>query len=85
MYTTMHKVDSQLKPGIKHRKLSSVLCDDPDGWDGAGSGQEIQEEGEEYICICICIYICICICIYICICMHMADSFYCTAETNTTL
>ena len=77
MYTTMHKIDSSLKPGIKHRKLSSVLCDDPDGWDGAGSGQEIQEEGEEYICICICINICIC--------MHMADSFYCTAETNTTL
>ena len=31
------------------RELSSVLCDDLDGWDGGGGGREVQEGGD--ICI----------------------------------
>ena len=42
-YTTMCKTDSQWEHSIKHRKLSSVLCHDLDGWDG---GEEIQEGGD---------------------------------------
>ena len=35
IYTTTRKIDSWWEPAIKHRKLSSVLCDDLlDGWDG---------------------------------------------------
>ena len=29
-----------LEPAIKYRKLSSVFCDDLDGWDGVGEAQE---------------------------------------------
>ena len=34
MHTTMCKIDSQWEAAIKHRELSSVLCDDLEGWDG---------------------------------------------------
>ena len=43
----MYKIDSQWGTPIYHRELSSVLCDDLEGWDGG----EVQEGGD--ICICI--------------------------------
>ena len=45
MYTTMCKTDSWCKSAIKHRKLSSLLCDDLDGWDGGGVGRKFKREG----------------------------------------
>ena len=27
-------------------KLSSMLCDDLEGWDGVGGGREVQEGGD---------------------------------------
>ena len=36
----MCKTDSQWEAAIEHRELSSVLCDDLEGWEG-----EAQEEG----------------------------------------
>ena len=50
---------------IGHRKLSLVLCDNLEGWDGVRGVREVQEEGD--------------------ICVLMADSYCCTAKTNTTL
>ena len=35
------------EPAVQHRELSSVLCDDLDGW--SGWGWEVQEGGD--ICI----------------------------------
>ena len=34
IYTTLHKIAGEWEPVIKHRELSSVLCDDLDGWEG---------------------------------------------------
>ena len=31
--TTMYKIDSQWDAAVLHRELSSVLCDDLEGWD----------------------------------------------------
>ena len=45
----MRNIDSWWEPGIKHRKLSSVLCDDRDGWDGGLRGREAQ--GVRVICV----------------------------------
>ena len=33
-YTTMCKIDGWWEPVIKYRKLSWVLCNDLEGWDG---------------------------------------------------
>ena len=52
-----------------------MLCDDLKGWDGGGE-REVQEGGD--LCVCVCIYI------YIYTHIYIADSFCCTAETNTT-
>ena len=41
----MRKIDSLREHAIKHRKLSLVLCDDVDEWNGWG-GREVQEEGD---------------------------------------
>ena len=41
----MYKINSQWGAPIYHRELSSVLCDDLEGWDGG----EVQEGGD--ICI----------------------------------
>ena len=37
----MHKIDSQGESAVEHRELSSVLCDDLEGWDGVGVGGDI--------------------------------------------
>ena len=42
-HTAVCKIDSQWKPAVWHRKLSSVLWDELDGW---GVGREVQEEGD---------------------------------------
>ena len=39
VYTTMCETDNQWEAAVKHRKLSSVLRDDLEGWDGV-SGRE---------------------------------------------
>ena len=36
---------------VDHRELSSVLCDDLEGWDGGRSGREDQEGGDMCIII----------------------------------
>lgn len=36
----MRKTDSWWEPAVKRRELSSLLCDDLDGWDGVGEAQE---------------------------------------------
>ena len=51
-----------MEAAVYHRELSSVPCDDLEGWEG---GREVQEGGD--------------------ICTHVADSHYCTVETNMTL
>ena len=33
-FSTMCKIDSWWEPAIKYRKLSWVLCNDLEGWDG---------------------------------------------------
>ena len=33
---TVYKAGSDCKPAIQHRELSSVVCNDPEGWDGDG-------------------------------------------------
>ena len=38
----IRKADSQEEPVIKHRELSSMLCDNLDGWDGEGG---VKREG----------------------------------------
>ena len=40
IYITICKIDSQWEPAIQYKELSSLLCDDQDGWDRGG------EEGE---------------------------------------
>ena len=55
---------------VKQRELSSVLCDDLDGWDRDGWDRDgwrgrFKREGD--------------------ICTRMVDSLHCTAETHTVL
>ena len=33
----------------RHREFKPVLFDNLEGWDGVGSGREVQEEGDMYI------------------------------------
>ena len=42
IYTTMCKIDSYWEAAVQHGELSLVLCDDLEGWDGAGGGREVQ-------------------------------------------
>ena len=44
----MCKIIVEWEAAVKHRELSSVLCDDPEGRDRDG-GREVQEAGA--ICI----------------------------------
>ena len=39
------------EPAVQHRELSSVLCDDLDGWDG-GVGWEGGSRGRAYMYTC---------------------------------
>ena len=41
----MHKIDSQGESAVEHRELSSVLCDDLEGWDEYGVGGRLQRKG----------------------------------------
>ena len=38
IYTLQRKIDSLWEPAVKHRKLSSVPCDDLEGRNGCGKG-----------------------------------------------
>ena len=44
MYTAMCEKDSSWEAAIQHRELSSVLCDDLEGWD-EGVGGRLKREG----------------------------------------
>ena len=59
---------------MEHREPSLALCDDQEGWDGAGVGGKSRSEGT-------CMYVSVCACV----CMHIADSCCNTGEANTTL
>ena len=41
---TMYKTGSYWEPAVKHKELSWVICDDPEGWDG-WNGEEAQQGG----------------------------------------
>ena len=43
----MPKIDSQWGAAVRHRELSSVLCDALEGWDGGG--REGQERRAMYV------------------------------------
>ena len=40
----MCKTDSQWVPAVYHRELSSVLCDDLEGWDGKWVGGRFKRD-----------------------------------------
>ena len=39
IYVLLCVWDRQWDSAVKHRELSSVLCDDPEGWEGGPSGR----------------------------------------------
>ena len=41
----IYKIDSQWEFAVWY-KLSLVLCDNLEGWDGVGGGREVQEGGD---------------------------------------
>ena len=44
-YITMCKIDSQWEFAVWLRKLKQELCINPEGWNGAGDGQEVKNGG----------------------------------------
>ena len=46
------KIVSWLEAAAEHREITSVLCDDLEGWDREG-GREAQEGGDMGIYVCI--------------------------------
>ena len=62
-----------MESAVKNRKLSLVLCDDLERWDGSGG-----EGGSRGVYIYVYIYI------YVSIYTHIADSLHCKAKANTT-
>ena len=48
-YITICKTDSQQEFAVWLRKLKQGLCINLEGWDGAGDGRKVQEQGN--ICI----------------------------------
>ena len=49
MYTAMCKKDSWWEAAVQHRELSSVLCDDVEGWDEGVGGRFKREGMDVYI------------------------------------
>ena len=49
IHITICKIDSQWELLKRSRELKLELCDNLEGWDGVGSGREVQEGGN--ICI----------------------------------
>lgn len=41
----LSRVNSQWEAALRHREISSVLCDDPEGRDGVGEGGRLKGEG----------------------------------------
>ena len=54
IYTTKCKIDSQWEAATQHREISSVLCDQLEGWDRE-CGREGDARGKRHGDICICI------------------------------
>ena len=50
----IYEIASQWEAAIKHRKHSSVLCDDLKGGMGVG-WREVQEGGDMCVCVCVCV------------------------------
>ena len=48
-YITICKIESQQEFAVQLRKLKQRVCINLEGWDGEGSGREVQKGGE--ICI----------------------------------
>ena len=48
-YITICKIDSQREFAVWLRKLRQGLCINLEGWNGEGSGEEVQKGGD--ICI----------------------------------
>ena len=49
-YITICKINNSLQEfAVCLRKLKQGLCINPEGWDGAGDGREVQKGGD--ICI----------------------------------
>ena len=48
-YTSISKIDSQEEFAVCLRELKLGPCDNLEGWNGVGSGSEMQEGGD--ICI----------------------------------
>ena len=49
IHITICKIESQWEFAVWLRKLNLGLCDNLEGWDGVGSGREVEEGGD--ICI----------------------------------
>ena len=43
------KIDGYWEAAVQHRELSSVVCDDPEGWDGVVGGRSKREGIYVYI------------------------------------
>ena len=79
---------------VEHRGISSVLCDDLEGWEVEVGGRLKKECTYIYMCVCVYLYIYTHVCIYIYIlymymytyniyvCIYV---YYFRAEINTTL
>ena len=50
IYTTTCKIDSWWEAAAQHREISSMLCNDLEGWDREG-GRETQERGYGDTCM----------------------------------
>ena len=46
IYNAICKTDSQWEFAVWLRELKQGLCDDLEGWDGAGDGREVQDGGD---------------------------------------
>ena len=47
--TSFKKKEKKRKENKQNRELSTVLCDDIEGWNGREDGREAQERGDIHI------------------------------------
>jgi len=43
--TDSSKMDRWWEADVQYRELSSIVCDDLEGWDGMGAGRRFRREG----------------------------------------
>ena len=48
IYTTMCKIDSWWEAALQHSELSSVLCEDLEGWDGGMGGDVCKYRADSF-------------------------------------